>query len=41
MIYQYAIFLLKTILPKCVYKTKHPDRNFLILKRVTGDFTLW
>lgn len=23
------------------YKTKHPDRNFWILKRVTGNFTLW
>lgn len=34
-------FYKKQYYPKCVYKTKHPDRNFWILKRVTGDFTLW
>lgn len=36
-------FYKKQYYPKCVYKTKHPqaDRNFWILKRVTGDFTIW
>lgn len=31
-------FYKKQYYPKCVYKTKHPDRNFWILKRVTGNF---